>query len=396
MKKTIIIITTIFILWVITSALIYYNTNFNKYNLNNIGYNSMEIENIKKNCSEEEINIIKKHKYNKQIINIINSEQYKKDNLSKYLDYYKNNININDLIYIVNNNLDTYSYTNFLSNIINSENFNINNIEKYLEYEKSEIDSNVIIYIVNNNIDTKLEILKELQNNKYFILKNLDRYIKYYNNTNETIENTIKNINTNLDKEFYVDITETNYNKDLLIIVNKYYYLDKNYVPDNIVSVGLDYTTNNCRLRQDAYTAYLNMIEAARKEGLDFYIRSGYRSYNDQQNIYTSYVNNDGVILADTYSARPGHSEHQTGLAIDLIAGRNGTYDQFYKTKEFDWLKVNSYKYGFILRYTEENSYITGYKSEPWHYRYVGINAAKTIYEENLTFEEYYEYYVNR
>ena len=92
-------------------------------------------------------------------------------------------------------------------------------------------------------------------------------------------------------------------------------------------------------------------------------------------------------------SAKAGHSEHQTGLSVDVM-GSNNDYDQFEKSKEFDWMKNNSYKYGFILRYPKGKEYITGFKYEPWHYRYVGKDIASIIYTEGITLEEYYKKYI--
>ena len=107
-----------------------------------------------------------------------------------------------------------------------------------------------------------------------------------------------------------------------------------------------------------------------------------------QKALYEGYLKNDPVDIVDTYSARAGHSEHQTGYAFDLY---NVTlpYTSFGDTLEYEWLKINAHLYGFIIRYTEDNKNITGYKNEPWHIRYVGIKEATYIYENNITLEEY-------
>ena len=101
-----------------------------------------------------------------------------------------------------------------------------------------------------------------------------------------------------------------------------------------------------------------------------------------------------GSDYAEHCSAKPGHSEHQTGLAVD-VEGSNHDYDDFENSKEFAWMKKNAHLFGFILRYPEGKTTITGFKYEPWHYRYVGKDVAKIIYEENLTLEEYYDKYIN-
>lgn len=116
------------------------------------------------------------------------------------------------------------------------------------------------------------------------------------------------------------------------------------------------------------------------------WVCSGFRSYTVQKNLYNSYVRRDGAENADRYSARPGHSEHQTGLAFDI----NYADDRFKGTPEASWLAENAYKYGFILRYPEGKEPITGYMFEPWHYRYVGVENAAKIYASGLTLEEYF------
>ena len=108
--------------------------------------------------------------------------------------------------------------------------------------------------------------------------------------------------------------------------------------------------------------------------------------------MYDRYVKRDGKKKADIYSARPGYSEHQTGLCTDI----NTVDSSFANTKEAKWLADNSYKYGFILRFPKGKEDITGYKYEPWHYRYVGEETAKIIYDEDLTLEEYYAYYIEK
>jgi len=130
------------------------------------------------------------------------------------------------------------------------------------------------------------------------------------------------------------------------------------------------------------------MKQDSKKVGLNLIIQSGFRSYNTQVNVYNKWISLDGKEIADTYSARPGHSEHQTGLALDL----NLIDNKFEETPEFAWLNDNCYKYGFILRYPKEKQHITGYIYEPWHYRYVGSELAKKLYNNGnwITLEEYF------
>jgi len=227
----------------------------------------------------------------------------------------------------------------------------------------------------------------------YYLQRNLTRYKNYYNkNQNLSPDEVIVRVNSNLDKVFYQDINSVDLSKKNLILVNKFFYLQNDYVPDKLVTIGAAYGTG--QLQEEVYDAYLRMYNDAKKENLNIYISSAYRSFERQNTLYTQYVSSDGVKNADTYSARAGYSEHQTGLAFDLGISTDHNISNFSKTKEFTWVKNNAHKYGFIMRYPSGKEYITGYMYEPWHYRYVGLDAASYIYEHGITFDEYYEYYV--
>lgn len=157
------------------------------------------------------------------------------------------------------------------------------------------------------------------------------------------------------------------------MIVNKTYSLPAGYSP------GLSST---------AKKAFSQMKKDAAGKGVTLYISSGYRSYSTQKYLYGSYRNMYGTKVADIFSARAGHSEHQSGLAMDL----NIIKDSFAGTKEAKWIDRNCWKYGFVIRYPEGKSDVTGYKYEPWHVRYVGKTLAKKLYNGGnwITIEEYY------
>ena len=158
-----------------------------------------------------------------------------------------------------------------------------------------------------------------------------------------------------------------------ILVVNKTYSLPSNY---------------GNGLTSDAIAAFNEMKAAALTEGLTINVCSGFRSYSTQKSLYNNYVNRDGKVKADTYSARAGYSEHQSGLAMDI----NMAGDEFNNTPEAKWLKDNAYKYGFILRYPDGKSNETGYKYESWHYRYVGVDLATKLYNDGnwITMEEYF------
>ena len=156
-----------------------------------------------------------------------------------------------------------------------------------------------------------------------------------------------------------------------ILIVNKSYPLPSTYGPGDL--------TDECA------SAFEEMREAAAEQGLELYVSSGFRSYELQSSLYQRYCDNDGQEAADTYSARPGHSEHQTGLAIDL----NTITSDFAYTAEGQWVAEHCWEYGFILRYPADKVDITGYMYEPWHIRYLGKATAKAVYESGLCLEEY-------
>ena len=157
---------------------------------------------------------------------------------------------------------------------------------------------------------------------------------------------------------------------DGILIANKTYALPSDYDP------GTDST---------ALAAFDEMQKAAYADGCNIYISSGYRSYARQVEIYNRYVAQDGQEYADTYSSRPGYSEHQTGLTFDL----NSIDISFADTPEGKWVAENCHKYGFIVRYPEDKEDITGYTYEPWHIRYLGVEKATAVYESGLCLEEY-------
>ncbi len=165
---------------------------------------------------------------------------------------------------------------------------------------------------------------------------------------------------------------------DGILIVNKSYSLPKTY------SVGA--------LTKETEAAFRQMKEAAQNEGHTLTIRSAYRTRERQEYLFNNYVKNDGLEDALTYSARPGHSEHQTGLAMDINTASTAESKKPEMKVILDWLSANASKYGFILRYPEGKSDITGYIFEPWHFRYVGKDLAEKLYQNGqwITLEEYF------
>ena len=344
-KKALMLFTYIFV--IISIFLIY--ITLNTKTLKRIGYNKEERKIINK-LSKEEKDIILNYKYDKGVISIITNDNYNKDNLNTYLLY-----------------LTRYN--------------NANGIVKYInEYKEIKEPNNTLI---------------ELLGDKYLIESDLETYLDYYNtHENIDIHKVVTIINTGIYNNFYTNIKPADLDKGMFTLVNKYNYLDYNYEPTDLVKVDNAYTDNNTSVVSVAYDNFINLVNAAKSNNLTIRATTCYRSYNLQKALYDKYVSTDGIELADTYSARPGFSEHQLGYSIDLTNGESVPFEEFQNTKEYSWLKDNAYKYGFILRYPKYKEYITGYIFEPWHIRYVGYDIAKYIYENDITYEEYYAYFI--
>ena len=258
-----------------------------------------------------------------------------------------------------------------------------------LEYSTHEIN-NIFKYINEKNIEKMLTMEKINVYNYYqvpnFEVDKISRYEKYQNIHNCSIEEAVIKVNIGLDHDFYTQIELSENVDEYTVLVNKYHSLE-NYEPSDLVSLSY---SSNYKLREKAAEAFEKLVSAAKLDNV--YIRpySAYRSYETQKRIYNNYVKKDGQMLADTYSARPGHSEHQTGFAVDVWSEG---YNEI-RPNDANWLKENAPNFGFIIRYTEENMPITGYIEEPWHLRYLGEDIAKDVTEKNITYDEYYDLYI--
>lgn len=174
---------------------------------------------------------------------------------------------------------------------------------------------------------------------------------------------------------------------DGVLIANKTYALPQDFIPTNPDQPVNADRSSTC-LDKTLMSAWNTMLKDATAKGLNIYIASGYRSYNYQVNVYNRYVKSDGAAVADTYSSRPGNSEHQTGLCFDL----NTIEDSFQYTNEGKWVNDNCYKYGFCIRFPKGKDSATGYQYESWHLRYVGVDLATKLYNNSdwLSLEEYF------
>ena len=250
----------------------------------------------------------------------------------------------------------------------------------------------IIVFIIVSIIlfKGKKEEPKEFKENfnfQFYKREKKEEYLLYKDKTGLSLKEAIIHVNIGLNHPFYTNTKEA-MEKGTLTLVNKYNYISKDYTPKDLISA------NGLKINKYAYDAFLEMKKAMNKENLNIRIISAYRDYNYQENLYNNYLKNEKQSIVYTYSARPGYSEHHTGLAID-VDNTIQSYNNFYLTKEFVWMQDNAYKYGFILRYPKGKEEITGYSYEPWHYRYIGKERASYIKKHNSTYEEYYYEFID-
>lgn len=341
----------------------------------NYGYNKKAIEVFKENDLYEQIK--DKKIYSKTLEEAINQNSFSKEYFLEYLDIkyiddkdFISNINkllnlgysskdINAIYEKIPNSvsiISTSKYNKDIINIMNLSYFRIDNLKRYLDYDIMEVKS---IYDISN-------IKKDFN-----------------------YEDVVTYVNANLDKEYYSSdnlISNEDASK-IDVLVNKYHKLDENYEPSDLTIIDSKYASGTQKLRKEAQIKFEEMASDMAKENLKIYAGSTYRSYTYQKGLYDRYVKKDGFAAAETYSARSGYSEHQLGLAVDIV---NGKWDYLSENdKEYDYLVKNSYKYGFILRYPRGSEYVTGYMFEDWHFRYLGVELATKVFNSGLTYDEY-------
>lgn len=178
------------------------------------------------------------------------------------------------------------------------------------------------------------------------------------------------------------------------VLIDKEHGLAEDFVPEDLVTIKVPTVNQMAEVNQmtDVASDHLTQLfDAAKRAGHDLYATSGYRSYQTQEQLYNNYVAQHGQAEADKFSAQPGHSEHQTGLAMDITSAtvNHDLSQSFGETEEGQWLAENAHRFGFTMSYPEGKEHITGYMYEPWHFRFVGNELAELLYERNLTYGEY-------
>ena len=353
------------ILIILLIIFIYYRKQIS--NITELGYSEVAAKKILFDDNKEYFMMVKE---NKTLNAAIEGDNYKE----KYIKNYAQ--------------IDYYDYKNL-----------IKNVNTLLSKGYSNGDVNIILAHGNDEDITafakreRVRYLEEFFEFPYAKLKNYDRYLAYTDETGEDEKTTVIHVNLNMDKTEYDDaVSVNNFGYDML--VNKFHALSETFEPTDLITVPEAYSGGETyQANRTAIAALSQMFESAKTEGLEMKVNSAYRSYADQIEIQEYYRKWYGDNYVKKYVARPGFSEHQTGLAFDI--GSTST-NVFANSKEYVWMQENAYKYGFILRFSKKNEAITGYRSEPWHYRYVGKDIAEYIYTHKITLEEYYVMFLDK
>ena len=239
------------------------------------------------------------------------------------------------------------------------------------------------------------ERINEFLKLSYYQDKLTDRYIAY-DDQKKSVEDVVTYVNIGLDQPYFTNMDTIQDTKNPLMLINKYHKLPDGYEPvdltptPNACVIGEDYSCQSepQYLVKEVAEAFEKLVEAGKQEGINIKAIASYRSFAYQKNLYDYYANTEGKDYADQYYARPGQSEHNSGLAVDVTLD-NENFNEIEKSPHYQWLLDHINAYGFILRYEEDKVPVTGYNYESWHLRYVGKDAAEEITKQGLTLDEY-------
>ncbi|MBF7097677.1 D-alanyl-D-alanine carboxypeptidase family protein [Alkalibacter mobilis] len=254
-----------------------------------------------------------------------------------------------------------------------------------------------VVYELNDNIDYKgLKVVLDYDNGETEIIENDKLVISGFNSKiagTQKVSVRYKDYKTDFDLR--VKPLMVGNPNSIDVVVNKSRAVSEGFIPSDLVKVDIPvvYLSSEAnKMKRVAADALYDLYIAAKESGFELIARSGYRSYNTQSTLYSNSVKNNGYEHASKYSAQPGHSEHQTGLAMDVTAKsvNNQLVTAFGSAPEGVWLSKNAHKFGFIIRYQLGSEDITGYAYEPWHIRYVGRDMASILYNKGITLEEYF------
>lgn len=234
----------------------------------------------------------------------------------------------------------------------------------------------------------KIKSQSKNKKNSSKLSKRAEAYKKAHKDVSDA--EAIEEVKMNLDYEPYTHVTTVSDLDNMQMLVNKYHNLPEDYEPSDLVTVT-NSGENNAQMRKEAANAFEALVQAAQDQGIELSACSAYRSYSYQKNLYETGVQNNGQEYADKYWTRPGFSEHQTGLSVDIrLDGDTSDLDAPRNSANYPWLLKHMHKYGFIVRYPDDKEQYTLIAPESWHLRYVGEELATYLYENNLCLEEYY------
>jgi D-alanyl-D-alanine carboxypeptidase len=305
-------------------------------------------------------NYVEDVKFSKTLNKAFESDDYNDKYLKKYglIDYYDSDLLIENI-----NSLLKKGYTILDINLL----FSRGTQEEVKEFSKRD----------------RVLYLEEFLEYDFAKLRLYDEYKKYSDDSGDNAYTSVVYVNLGYNNSDYKNPTIVKeFKKDML--VNKHFQLDDSFVPEDLVEVDKSYTDGEkLKLNREAYEAFKKMYH----DNSNIYINTAYRSHKDQQELSNYYKRLYGKEYVNKYVARPGFSEHETGLAFDVASKHKNI---FVTSKEYDWMVKNAYKYGFILRYPARFEKITGFRQEAWHFRYVGKKISTAIHKNYMSFEEYY------
>ncbi len=265
--------------------------------------------------------------------------------------------------------------------------------KKYPEEEAKKLSSTLEDDILDKILSEKNynETYYQIVTQKYYLNKNFNEYVEYQtSHPNSKYEKTIAIVNVKANKNWYTNETKTNLEDGYLMLVNRYNYLEPDYERIDLEPFSLAYSYGSYGSNKAAEIVVdsFDQMQADLKEelGIQIMVTGSYRSYEQQDNSFNIYGYDNAT--------KAGFSEHQTGLAIDIVSVVHPGVNEFYESDEGKWVVENAYKYGFIIRYPLDKEDITEYNNDSLHLRYVGEKVAKQIKDENITFDEYHAYYI--
>lgn len=289
-------------------------------------------------------------------------------------------------------------YSDYLKDEIKKDSFRTDYLKLYLNNE-TLTDDDFLLYdklaVKGYSEEELLKLFKELdffELTPLLVFDKVNSISSYISDCHSHPENskTVFNLSNDYLKP-YINTAEVLKPGDISMLVSQKYSLG-DYAPAKLVPLSSMYASDGVEIDNEAYEAYTELWDAMMQEGLGIYALSGYRSFETQKNIYDAYPNSEE---ADIYVTRPGFAESQTGLSLSVVDAKNEKLSGFGETEEYQYLKNHAHEFGFIIRYPENKSSITGYNFIPYQIRYVGKDIATKVYNSNLTYEEYYLLYLN-